>query len=78
MITFYSKEGCPWCDDARTYLQKNNLEFQEKEVRGNKEYFDEMVAVSGQSKAPTFVIDGIVLADSSDTELAKYLSNTDS
>jgi len=73
MITFYSKEGCPWCDDARKYMEENNIQFTEKEVRNNKDFLDEMIKISGQSKAPTFVIDGVVLADASAKELDDFL-----
>lgn len=73
MIIFYSKRGCPWCDEARTYLVKSNLQFEEREVHGNQDYHDEMVSLSGQTKAPTFVIDGHVLADASAQELDEYL-----
>jgi monothiol glutaredoxin len=73
MIIFYSKEGCPWCDDARTFMVDKGLEFDEKEVWSSPEFYDEMVELSGQSKAPTFIIDGTVLADSSAEELEQYL-----
>lgn len=75
MIIFYSKKGCPWCDDARMYLEKNNLEFEEREVRDNRVFFDEMVEHSGQTKAPTFIIDDVVLADASAEELNTYLAS---
>jgi len=73
MIIFYSKKGCPWCDDARTYMVDKGLQFEEKEVRSNQDFYDEMVQISGQSKAPTFVINGNVLADASAEELEQYL-----
>lgn len=74
MIIFYSKVGCPWCDEARAYLKNKGLEYEEKEVRSNPEYMQEMIDHSGQEKAPTFVIDGVVLADASAKELDDFLA----
>ena len=35
MITIYTKEFCPNCDDVKEVLKKNNIKFEEKDV----EYF---------------------------------------
>jgi monothiol glutaredoxin len=72
-IIIYTKTGCPWCEGALALLREKNVPFEEREVRGNKEYFDEMVAKSGQSKAPTLDIDGFILADTDRDQIAAYL-----
>ncbi len=72
-IIIYTKTGCPWCKGALDFLKEKNIPFEEREVRGNKEYFDELVAKSGQDKTPTLDIDGFILADSDKDQIEKYL-----
>ncbi|MFA6050851.1 MAG: glutaredoxin [Candidatus Paceibacterota bacterium] len=72
-IIIYTKTGCPWCNDALGLLRSKNVAFEEREVLSNKEYFDEMIAKSGQSKAPTLDIDGHILADTDTDQIALYL-----
>lgn len=62
-IIFYSKNGCPWCDEMRDYLQEKALDFEEREVLDNSNYFEEMKVKSGQTKTPTLDIDGEIYAD---------------
>ncbi len=72
-IIIYTKTGCPWCDDALALLRSKDVPFEEREVLGNKAYFDEMIAKSGQTKAPTLDIDGHILADSDAGQIEAYL-----
>ncbi len=72
-IIIYTKTGCPWCIDALALLREKNIPFEEREVLGNKIYFDEMITKSGQSKAPTLDIDGFILADTDKDQIAAYL-----
>jgi glutaredoxin 3 len=69
----YTKRGCPWCDDARTLLVEKHVIFEEREVTENSGFFQELVDLSGQSKTPTFNIDGDIFADSSAEEIAPIL-----
>ena len=48
--------ACGWCQLAKEFLQKHNVEFVEKDVSQSKEAAAEMVAVSGQMGVPVFVI----------------------
>lgn len=70
----YIKEGCPWCEAAEEFLKEHHVAHDVVEVRNNAAAFKEMVAVSGQTKAPTMVIDGDVLADFGVEELPDYLA----
>jgi glutaredoxin 3 len=72
-IIMYTKRGCPWCDDARTLLVEKHVIFEEREVTENSGFFQELVDLSGQSKTPTFNIDGDIFADSSAEEIAPIL-----
>ena len=44
MLIIYTKTGCPWCRDALTLLREKKVVFEEREVLGNPEYFDELRA----------------------------------
>ena len=72
-LIIYTKTGCPWCDDVRDFLKEKDVPFEEREVRGNKAFFDEMIAKSGQSKAPTLDLDGAILADTDVAAVKMFL-----
>jgi glutaredoxin len=69
----YIKPGCPWCDDVVDYLARKRIEVKTVVVSGNREAMAEMVALSGQSKAPTMDWHGEVLADFGVDELIPFL-----
>ena len=72
-IILYTKTGCPWCKGVLDLFAEKKVSFEEREVRGNKAYFDELVAKSGQTKTPTLDIDGFILADSDKDQVSAYL-----
>ncbi|MDB6136040.1 MAG: glutaredoxin [Verrucomicrobiales bacterium] len=69
----YVKTGCPWCDDVLDYFKRKKLPYTKVTVNGNREAMQEMVDLSGQSKAPTMDWDGEVLADFGVDELIPFL-----
>lgn len=69
----YVKSGCPWCIEVEQYLKQHVIEVQKVVVSGNAEAMAEMVALSGQSKAPTLDWEGEVLADFGVDELVPFL-----
>lgn len=71
--TVYVKPGCPWCEEVVDFFGAHGLSFREVVVSGNREAMAEMVALSGQSKAPTMNWDGEVLADFGVDELIPFL-----
>ena len=54
-------------------LLKYGIPFEERNVSENREFMIEMVEKSGQTFAPTFDIDGEVLADVGADEVEAYL-----
>lgn len=75
MITpiLYVKSGCPWCDEVLEYMDEHKLPYEKIVVSGNREAMQEMIDLSGQSKAPTMDWDGEVLADFGVDELVPFL-----
>ena len=69
----YVKTGCPWCDEVIEYLDEHKIAYQLIVVSGDRAAMQEMVDLSGQSKAPTMDWDGEVLADFGVDELVPFL-----
>jgi glutaredoxin len=69
----YIKPGCPWCDDVVAYLAKKKIAVKVMVVSGNRGAMQEMIDLSGQSKAPTLDWHGEVLADFGVEELMPFL-----
>ena len=69
----YIKPACPWCVDVVDFLARRGIEVETVVVSGNPEAMREMVAISGQTKAPTMDWHGEVLADFGVDELIPFL-----
>ena len=67
----YIKHGCPWCEDVVEYLERKKIEVDTRVVSNDRAAMQEMIDLSGQSKAPTMDWDGEVLADFGDDELVQ-------
>lgn len=72
--TLYVKRGCPYCLAATKYLDQHNVQYQQVEVRGEPAKMENLRVVSGQSKTPTLVCNGAILADFGTEELAAFLT----
>jgi glutaredoxin len=69
----YIKRGCPWCDEVVDYLERKKIEVKTLVVSNNRDAMQEMVKLSGQSKAPTMDWHGKILADFGVDELVPFL-----
>ena len=75
-MTLYIKQGCPWCNDAESWLRNHGVNYTVVDVRSNSEAFSTMKALSGQTKAPVLVTDNErVLADFGVEELPRFLGS---
>ncbi len=70
----YVKRGCPYCKTAQDYLDQREVDYREIEVRSDPAQMRKLEEVSGQSKTPTLVWDGAVLANFGTDELEKFLA----
>lgn len=73
----YVKTGCPWCKEAREYLDRHGIEYREVNVSENQAALKDLEKCSGQSKTPTLDWDGDVLADFGVEELPDFLHGHD-
>ena len=69
----YIKPGCPWCEEVVAFLAKKKFAVKVMVVSGDREAMQEMIDLSGQSKAPTMDWHGEVLADFGVEELVPFL-----
>ncbi len=76
-LIIYTKQNCPWCVDAIDFLNTTGLEYEEREVRNNPQFMQEMIDKSGQTKAPTINLNGEILADTDATAIEIFLKEKD-
>lgn len=69
----YIKTGCGWCNEVIAYCNQHDIQVETVVVSGNPQAMEEMIALSGQSKAPTMNWHGTVLADFGVEELVPFL-----
>jgi glutaredoxin 3 len=72
MIRLFIKPSCGWCDKARRWLDERGVRYETLDVIADREAYDEMVGLSGQSLAPVIDVDGKILADFGPEELPKF------
>lgn len=72
-VITYVKTGCRWCMGVTKFLKEKGIAHEEKNVTDSKGNFDEMIRVSGQTKAPVVMIDEEVLADTDAESVERYL-----
>jgi glutaredoxin 3 len=72
-VKVYSTPTCPWCKHAKDYLKRNNIQFDEINVQGNKEAAQEMIKKSSQMGVPVIDIDGKIIVGFDEQELDKVL-----
>jgi glutaredoxin 3 len=72
VIRLFVKPYCSWCHQAINWLDARGILYETLDVIADKEAFDEMVAISGQTLAPVIDVDGKVLADFGPDELERF------
>ena len=59
----YIKSGCPWCTEALSFFNSQGVELDVRDVLLSPKDMDAMVALSGQTKTPTFEYEDFSVAD---------------
>jgi len=72
--TLYVKRGCPYCKAAMNYLEQAGIRYEQVELRGDADANRKLEEISGQTKTPTLVWNGEVLANFGSDELADFLA----
>ncbi|MEM0967599.1 MAG: glutaredoxin [Verrucomicrobiota bacterium] len=72
-IKAYLKPTCGWSRGVRAMFKKYELQYEDLDIIGDRDLYDEMVQKSGQHLSPCVEIDGVMLADVSGEEVENYL-----
>jgi glutaredoxin len=54
-VIIYSQETCPPCHAEKLWLKENGIEFEEKDIRKNDKYLQELIEL-GASATPVTII----------------------
>ncbi len=71
-IRLFIKPYCPWCHKAMRWLDEHGIQYEKLDVITDREAYEEMVELSGQTLAPVIEVDGKILADFGPEELARF------
>ena len=73
MLIVYTKTGCPWCAEVRTFLGEEGIPYEERVVSDNPQYMEELFRKSGQNKTPALDLNGEILGDTDRDAVEKFL-----
>ena len=68
-IRLFVKPGCPWCIEAKDWLDQHKITYETLNVSADAAARSEMLELTGQTKAPSIDVDGQILADFGADEL---------
>lgn len=71
-IRLFIKPFCPWCDEARDWLDERGIRYEPLDVTADRAARDEMFRLTGQTRAPSIDVDGHILADFGADELEEW------
>jgi glutaredoxin len=71
-VRLFIKPWCGWCDEAIDWLEERNIPFEKLDVTNDRKANQEMVELTGQTKAPCIDVDGEILADFDVGQLEKF------
>ncbi|PIN80633.1 NrdH-redoxin [Candidatus Woesearchaeota archaeon CG10_big_fil_rev_8_21_14_0_10_30_7] len=54
--TIYTTPSCPYCKMAKDYLNRKNVDVEEKDISKDKNARDEAIAKSGRMGVPVMII----------------------
>ena len=60
---FYTKPGCPWCTQALEYFAQQGVKLDVRDVLADMHQMRQLVALTGQSKCPSFRYGDFIVAD---------------
>ena len=71
-IRLFIKPYCPWCHQAEAWLKNHGIKYEVLDVISDRDAYNEMIELSGQTLAPTIDVDGEILADFGPDELEEF------
>ncbi|MFZ7946692.1 glutaredoxin family protein [Neobacillus sp. 19] len=56
-VIIYSQETCPPCHAEKQWLKENGIEFEEKDIRKNDQYLQELIELGAAATPATIIKD---------------------
>lgn len=72
IVRLFIKPYCGWCQDAIGWLDARGVSYEKLDVTSDRDAYEEMVRLTGQSMAPCIEVDGEFLADFGTDELEEF------
>jgi glutaredoxin-like YruB-family protein len=60
-VKIYSTPTCPYCVQAKKYLEEKNVQFEEFDVSKDRDAASEMINKSGQRGVPVIDVNGEII-----------------
>jgi glutaredoxin len=57
-VVIYTQETCPPCFAEKEWLKANNIDFEERDIRKNENYMQEVIKLGASATPVTVVSDG--------------------
>ncbi len=73
-VTVYSTPTCPFCKQAKAFLNDNNIPYTDIDVSANHDEAQEMIHKSGQMGVPVIDVGGEIIVGFDERELKKALN----
>ncbi len=72
-VTIYSTPTCGYCNLAKDYFRKNNINFQDFNVASDVRKAEEMMQKSGQMGVPVIDINGKIIVGFNQGEIERAI-----
>lgn len=72
-VTIYSTPACPFCHQAKEFMQAQGVAFEDKDVTKNPAWIQEMVQKSGQTGVPVIEVNGQIVVGFDRARLTELL-----
>ena len=72
-VKVYSTTMCPWCNVAKNFLRKHNVEFEDINVQEDQKAAREMIRKSGQMGVPVIDINGTIIVGFNEQAIKRAL-----
>ena len=73
-VKIYTTPSCTYCKMAKDFFQKNNIQYEEKNVATDAEARDEMIMKSGQLGVPVIEVNGKIVVGYDQGRLKELLA----
>lgn len=72
-VKIYTSPTCPYCLMAKTFMENNNIEYEEIDVSSNEKIAMDIIKKSGHIGVPIIEVNGSYIAGFDEEELKKKL-----